>query len=93
MAKHIIDSKGFCRAKTREQQKLCKIGALDRFDDHCQYMGENFKCNLAEEWPVDGDYNENTVKPEAAEPARSALSGSLCDFIIHWRLRDEDSYQ
>lgn len=35
-----------CKAQTREQQKLCELGHLDKYDDHCQFMGRGCICNL-----------------------------------------------
>lgn len=35
-----------CRATTREQQKLCRLGHLDKYDDSCQFMGHGCICNL-----------------------------------------------
>jgi hypothetical protein len=47
MAAYIWDKKGFCRAKTRNQQKICRLGDLDKFDDHCQFMMPDLSCSLA----------------------------------------------
>ncbi|MGB3222502.1 MAG: hypothetical protein WBB23_06855 [Desulforhopalus sp.] len=35
-----------CRAQTRKEQELCSLGQLDKYDDHCQFMGHGCICNL-----------------------------------------------
>lgn len=47
MAEYLWDKEGQCRAKTREQQHLCKLGSLDKFDDYCQFMKHDFSCQFS----------------------------------------------
>ena len=47
MADYLYDKNGFCRAKTRGQQQLCKLGNLDKFDDFCQWLKHDMKCSFA----------------------------------------------
>ena len=47
MAEYIYNKNGYCRAKNREAQKVCKLGHLDKFDEHCQFMRYDMKCQFA----------------------------------------------
>lgn len=47
MAEYIYNRDGYCRAKTKRAQFLCKLGHQDEFDEHCQFMRWDKRCQFA----------------------------------------------